>query len=312
MTETAIWIIIGAVLFFVVIPLSIFPIILYRILLVRTDDKKWTRACSLPDDEEQVKMHLEGETWANRYSENCIDVEVTSCGFKLVGKYFNFGGNKAVIIIAGRMEGCIYSCYFAEPYRKAGYNVLVIDNRSHGLSEGKYNNVGFLEYQDILKWGEMLHDEYKNEKVICHGICIGSATALYALTSANCPSYFCGLVADGMYTTFRESFKNHLILDKRPTFPMVLQMMLLISLHSGCNAFKDGPILRIKNYDKPILFLYSKEDKFSLPENAKELYAKCTAPKTLVWFDKGAHSHLRVNAVEKYDGEIMKFVEANF
>lgn len=309
------WIIIGlisAVVFFWLIPAILTPIIIYNILFVRTSDKKWTRECSLKDDEEQKEMYSRGEKWGNTYVDCMTEISITNEGFKLVGQYFDFGSKKAVIVIAGRSEACRYSCYFSEPYRRAGYNVLCIDNRSHGFSDGKYNNIGFKEYKDILAWGKHLHDSLNNEQVICHGICIGSATAMYALTSPGCPDYMAGLVADGMYVTFRESFKNHLIEMKKPCFPTEQLLMLIITLRSGTNAFKEGPIRRIKSYTKPILFLYSKQDSYSVPEKGQLLYDMCKSKKQLTWFEKGVHSHLRINAEQKYDDTIVKFLQETF
>ena len=132
-------------LFFLFAP----PFIIYRILLVRTKPEKWQRKCSDTKDIEQVTMFAEGEKWGEKYSDHREEVSINSAGFKLSAWYFDFGCDRAAIVIAGRSESCLYSCYFAEPYRKMGYNLLLLDNRCHGLSEGKYNNTGFTEYVDI-------------------------------------------------------------------------------------------------------------------------------------------------------------------
>ena len=59
----------------------------------------------------------------------------------------------------------------------------------------------------------------------------------------------------------------------------------------------------------PILFLYGRQDIFSLPEKSQKLYDTCTSlHKKIVWFDKGAHSHLRINNKEAYDNAIKEFV----
>jgi hypothetical protein len=306
------WVLVGialAALVFYIFPMLLLGGVLYHVLLVRTNQKKWSRECSMKNDPEQVRMFVEGEAWRKEFLGNCSEVAITSCGFRLVGEYFDFGNHKAVIIIPGRMETLQYSCYFAVQYQKSGYNVLVIDNRSHGLSEGKYNNLGYKEYADILNWGEFLHTTYGIDNIVCHGICIGAATALYAMVRPECPAYFKGLVADGMFLNFRASFTNHLTLDKRPKFPTVFNVMLLISLHAKANAFKDGPITRIQDMKLPVLFLYSKQDKFSLPNEAQQLYDACPSQKQLVWFEKGVHSHLRINAPERYDGAIVQFLE---
>ena len=301
-----IWIIIIAVVVLGVLPIPVLSYILYSILLVRTSPKKWGRECSIPDDEEYKRMFDIGIAWDEQYKQYKQPVEITSDGFKLVGEYYDFGAKKSVIIIAGRMESLLYSYYFAEPYRRLGYNILVIDNRAHGLSEGKYLTLGFKEYRDILRWGEMLHDKFAQESIVLHGICIGSCVALFALCAPECPDYFRAMVAEGMYTSFYDSFVNHMIDGHHPVNPLTPMVMLYIKLFTGFDAHI-GPLDRIAELKKPILFLHSREDTFSLPKEVQQVYDRCTSDKELVWFDKGAHSRVRINAPEKYDDTIIRF-----
>ena len=45
---------------------------------------------------------------------------------------------------------------------------------------------------------------------------------------------------------------------------------------------------------------------------SKKLFAACTAgTKKLVWFDKGGHSHMRINNTQAYDDAIVAFLEEN-
>ena len=303
-------IIILGVLFLFVFPTLVMSYVIYSAVLVRTKPEKWTRECSIPEDEEYRKMFEEGMKWDSQYSFAKSDVDITSDGLHLAGEYFDFGFKKAVIIIPGRMESCLYSYYFAEPYRRAEYNVLVIDNRAHGFSEGKYISLGYKEYRDIIEWGKLLH-ELGNESVCIHGICIGASTALFAMTDDKCPEYFSCMVAEGMYTNFYESFKNHMKDQNRPLFPLLYGVMVHIRVFSGANVVTDGPIKRIGKLKKPILFLHSKEDVFSLPQKMDLLYDKCNSKKELVWFDVGAHSRIRINNEEKYDTAIIDFLGKN-
>lgn len=282
----------------------------YENQLVRTSKDKWGKGCSAPDNVEQVQMFEQGEAWYAENEKYGIDVKVRSEGLNLVGKYLDFGFKRAAIIIAGRTESYLYSYYFAKPYKEAGFNVLVIDNRAHGDSDGKYIGIGLLEYKDILEWGKLLHDTYNNEKIFIHGICIGSATAMYVLTSKNCPDYYVGMCADGMYTTFYETFKEHMKELKKPVQPFSYFVMKRIQKNiGGISPIKNGPIYSISKLTKPLLMIHSKEDIYSLPEKAQELYDKCNSPKKLVWFDHGCHSHIRINNVLEYDKTIKDFIE---
>ncbi len=305
-----IWILIWAAAFFLVIaPLIIIPAGIYFILLVRTRKSKWTRKCSLPKDAEIKEMFEIGLSWAEKYADKKREVDVYSGKYHLFGEYFDFGGSRAVIIIAGRTEALSYSYYFAEPYRASGYNVLVIDNRAHGKSDGRICSLGYNEHRDILRWSQMLHDDLGNEAVFLHGICIGSANALFALTADYCPDYMQGMVSEGMFTTFYESLKNHIKEAHQPQYPALWEVRGYIKLFSGYDIKRDGPTFRIHKLKKPIMMLQSKEDKYSLPEKAKELYEKCQAPKKLVYFEKGRHSHIKINASAKYDNYIIDFLK---
>ena len=298
-----------AFLFLGLLPTMVMSSIIYTKLLLRTSKKKWARECSIPEDEEYRRMFDIGIEWDLTYGDCKKQVSIQSGRFRLVGEYFDFGFDRAAIIIAGRMESLLYSYFFAEPYRVAGYNVLTIDNRAHGLSDGVINSLGYREYKDILAWGRFLHDTCGNKGVVLHGICIGSSTGLFALTSKRCPDYMTALVAEGMYPTFGESFVNHMKLDHRPLFPFAGETEFYMWAISGANVVTDGPIKRIRRMQKPILFLHSRQDVFSTPDKAQVLYDTCpAAQKRLVWFPVGDHSRIRINDIEGYDQSIVSFL----
>ena len=117
-----------------------------------------------------------------------------------------------------------------------------------------------------------------------------------------------GMVSEGMFTDFYESLRNHIKEFKQPVQPALSEVRGYIKLFTGYDIKKDGPIFRIHKLQQPILMLQSREDAYSLPEKAKTLYAACRAPKRLVYFDKGAHSHIKINAPERYDQTIVDFL----
>ena len=286
-------------------------IFIYRSLFVRTKPEKWARHVSW-DDPELKEMFATGEEWGKKYDKYRKTVSITSDGFKLVAEYFDFGNKRTVIVIPGRSESGTYSYYFSEPYRKSGFNVLAIDNRCHGLSEGKYNSLGVHEYKDLINWVNYLHDNEGIDEVVVHGICIGSATAIIALTSENCPSYLKGMIAEGTYTTFKEIFINQLKKRNKPIWPHTGEVLGLVSLRAKKNVLKYSPINLVDKIKVPVLFLYSKQDSFAKPDQSLKLFNKIQSEKRLVWFDKGEHSHIRINNTEKYDESIDTFLKDYF
>ncbi len=265
--------------------------------------------CSAPKNKEQQKMYQQGFAWEKENSGAKKEVKIVNKGLNLFGEYFDFGSKKAVIIISGRSEACEYSYFFAKPYKELGFNVLVIDNRAHGLSDGKYLTAGIKECSDLHCWTKFLCDNFVVEKVVYHGICIGAATALYLLTGENSPKCVSALVADGMFSTFYESFKNHIVAMKLLPFPVLQEVALFMKWFSNADIKNIGPIFCIQKLKTPILFLHSKEDVFSLPKTAQILYTKCQSKKQIVWFEKGCHSHIRINNQTKYDKAIKEFLK---
>ena len=302
------WIIIGLLAFGVLSTMFV-SFFIYRALLLRTSKDTWGRNPSMPDDEEYVRLYKQADEWGALHKNRMKEVHIKNDGLNLFGEYFDFGGTSAVIIIPGRMEACTYSYHYAEPYRQAGMNVLAIDTRAHGRSDGRINSLGYKEYRDVIAWARYLHDELGVKKIVLHGICIGASCALFTATSVACPDYVAAIVGDGMYQCFYDSCKNHMLKDHRPIFPFLMETMLYTRLISGANAVTDGPKKRIHSMRKPILFIHSREDIFSTPEKVKELYERCPSDnKSIVWFDHGGHSRVRVNNVEKYDKTVVDFV----
>ena len=298
------------ILLFIIAPLIIVQWIVAKFLFkkyfTRSEQENWTRVPKVGDSEEE-KMYEIGEGFHKENINYKEDVEIDSGEYHLAGEFYNFGFNKTVIIVPGRSESLTYAYFFAMPYKDCGYNVLAIDNRGHGYSTGKINSLGLDEYKDILNWCRFLHDEKHQDSIIGHGICIGSATILYAIIHNKEEDlgvdYLDGVIADGMYVNFVESFKNHGI-EKGYEKGLVPKMFFNIMKRKAHVDPYFGPIDCIDKLEKPILFLYGKEDIYSVPEMSQILYDKCSAPKKIVWFDKGAHSRLKINAMEKYDNEI--------
>ena len=305
-------IIVGLNLFFILL----LSVVLYLIILYRTNKKKWSREDVEIIDDLQKFIYDEGDAWFSRYKDKMRDVEIISDGYKLAGEYYDFGADMAVIVVPGRMETVRYSHYYAEPWRKAGANVLLIDNRAHGHSEGHRNGLGFREYRDLIHWAEFLHDTCGNEKVFLYGLCIGSQTCVFAAASPKCPDYVPALVVDGLFGRFSDSFRLHIEERGHKSFPVLELTMFIERLMTGARPMTDGPFKRIKEVKKPILFLHSLVDQYSLAPVTEKMFEDCPSEKKeIVWFEEGGHSRIRLKDQERYDAAIAdwftRMVKAN-
>lgn len=298
------------ILFQIVFSYLLISHILFSLHLWRPNKKRWSRECSSKNPAHQ-QMFAEGCEWAEQHKDCLRELHIVNEKLNLYSEYYDFGYDKAVIVVSGRTEGLKYGYYFAIPYHKSGYNVLCIDQRAHGKSDGHFNTLGFREHRDLIAWAKLLHEQYGVKRIILHGICIGSSCALQALVSKDCPEYLSGLVADGMYPNFAESFKNHMIELKKQVQPTLWLVDRWMRLYTG-HTMTVGNIDWIDRYHGPMLFLHSKQDLYSLPRDAVRLYNKCgSVQKTLVWFPEGKHSMLRYTDKQRYDQTICSWLSEN-
>ena len=311
--SVALWsaVILVAALFFLFLAPNLFvTYFMYVIHLKRTRPDKWSRECSEPQNPVQAQMYAEGLAWSDAYASCRRDVHIVNEGLNLYGEFYDQGSDRTAILVSGRTEGLRYCYYFAKPYADAGYNVLTIDPRAHGLSDGKYNTVGFEEHKDLMAWMRFLRDECHTESVVLHGICIGAACCLYTAVSPDCPPMIAGITGEGVYPTFYDSFRNHMIELKKPLWPGLPMIDGWKKLFTG-HSMKVGPIHIIDRLSVPLLMIHSKEDLYSLPSAAQEIFDRCgSAQKTLVWFEHGKHSQLRYTDRERYDGAVTAFLES--
>lgn len=293
-------------LFMMILTYIVASYLVYTKTLSRVSNDVWSRDIPSSLEPQSIEMYNIGLKWSNDNIEYKKDVHIVSEGLNLYGEYYDFGKKTCVVILSGRTECLKYGYFFAIPYA-AKCNVLVLDPRAHGLSEGKYNTIGFEESKDITNWVKYIHNEYNIDSFIFHGICIGAAGGIFAITLRNCP-YVTAIITEGMFPRFYESMKNNLIEKKKPVF-IFIDMIDFWMKHYTKHSMKFGPLDVIDKLDVPLLMLHSKKDLYSRPDFAGKLFDKAgSSIKELVWFDEGKHSMVRINNMDKYDLAINNFL----
>lgn len=274
-------------------------------------EHSFERGCSDASFDYHLDMFNQGMKWREENIKHKVDVEVNSLGIKLAGEYFDFGFKKAVILMPGRTETCYYACYYAPTFAKAGYNVLTIDPRAHGLSEGKILTLGKLEGLDLIEWSKLLHDRFGVETVVLYGLCGGGTASCVALLDKDCPSYIKGFISDGMFYSFFDVYRRHIIDEKHPVYPVIWEVLGKIKRRNGVNPYKMTPKNLIDKVKVPTLFLTGELDKFAISSEAYKLYDLSGASQKEIHLIKHArHSHLRYDNLEDYEKAVIPFLRS--
>ncbi len=134
----------------------------------------------------------------------CEEVEVLSHdGLRLSGRYYHLTDNAPLIIF---FHG--YRCSAIRDgngiflyTRKLGFNVLLVDQRAHGKSEGKTITFGVKERYDCKKWVEYAVKRFgQAQKIYLCGLSMGGATVLMA-SNLGLPQNVIGILADCPYSS---------------------------------------------------------------------------------------------------------------
>ncbi len=286
----------------------------YSKTLMRGKLGSWGRKeCSEPGNPALETMWKRGLAWVESDKSYIKELSITSNdGLKLVGEWFDYGFDKTVIILPGRRETLVYSYYYAQPYKKLGVNVLVIDQRAHGLSEGTYSTCGIKEAEDAKLWMEYMHNEHNQKELYLHGICVGTCATSIATATFD-KDYLKAIILDSAFITYQEIYKNHYIESGHALFPVYYQIWMWFKHFTKCNINNAKTINYVPKFGNiPVLFIWGTKDVYCLPEKSKEIYAACSSnKKELVWFEGALHSRVRLSDEERYDAVIGDFLAKN-
>ena len=278
---------------------------------MRGKSGSWGREhCSEPGNEQLEEMWVKGLEWQKGEASIIKELSIKSNdGLKLVGEWFDYGFDKTVIILPGRRETLVYSYFYSNPYKDAGVNVLVVDQRAHGFSEGKYSTGGIKEAEDVSLWMKYLHDELGQKDIILHGICVGTCCSTIVATKYK-TDYLKAIILDSAFVSYKEIYKNHYVETGHKLFPVFYQIWWWFKRYTKCDINESYPEKYMPQIDLPILFIWGTKDVYCVPEKSQELYDACASKnKEIQWFEGATHSKVRLFDSDRYDSVIRDFLE---
>ena len=146
--------------------------------------------------------------------------------------------------------------------RDIGHNILLVDQRSHGKSDGKVISFGVKERYDVRTWVAYLADRFgKDTPVYLDGVSMGAATVLMAsdLTFA-CPVK--GIVADCPYSSpfgILRKVSHEWVKVGDLTVPFIVLGAFLFGRFS---VFRSSALKSVAKTNIPILLIHGTGDHF--------------------------------------------------
>ena len=238
------------------------------------------------------------------------DVEIFSRdGLRLRGKYYeSVPGAPIELMVHGyRGSGERDMCGGAPRAFALGRNVLIIDQRAAGRSDGHIITFGVKEKYDVADWVDYISDRFGPEqKIILTGISMGAATVMMA-SELPLPENVIGVLADCGFTSAPEIIKKvlrQIHLPIRPFYPLV---RLGARLYGGFDPEDSQPIEAVKHARLPIIFIHGEDDDFVPCEMSRRCHDACATRKAILTVPGAGHGLAFPVAPEEYLGALEKF-----
>lgn len=151
----------------------------------------------------------------------------------------------------------------AKFYIEQGFNMLIVDERAHGDSEGTYIGFGVLDRYDVVKWVEYAIKRFGNDvNIMLHGDSMGATTVLLA-SGLNLPKNVKAIVADCGFTSAYDVFSHILKRDYHiPKFPIMNVTEIMKRKKAGYGYNDASTLDAVASTDIPILFVHGDKDDF--------------------------------------------------
>lgn len=232
-------------------------------------------------------------------------------GKKLFARYYHMDDNAPLEIIChGYRSSALRDSSGGHALsRRLKLNTLVIDQRSHGKSDGIAITFGVKERYDCLAWIRYVNNRFGNNKpIILSGLSMGAATVLMA-AGLPLPDNVQCIIADSPYSSpcgIIEKVCADLHYPRKLVKPFLL---LSARLFGGFRLTESSAIESVKHTSLPILLIHGEADDFVPAQMSQEIYASAPDRIELHLFPGAGHGLACMSDPLRYRRIVWQFLK---
>ena len=201
-------------------------------------------------------------------------------GIRLYARWFDQGKKKTVIMAHG-FKASAYSnfCISGKVFWERGYNLLLIDQRMHGRSEGRHTTYGLEEQYDLLRWIDWAKEHTETEELFVYGVSMGCAQMAFASDKIG-PERVKAMILDCGFTSVRDQLVKVAVQKHAPWKGIVPVLRLAVRLRWGHDVYVSVAD-SLKRTRIPAFFLHGEADQTVPVTDGQRNYEACASKKEI-------------------------------
>lgn len=233
---------------------------------------------------------------------------VSNDDLKLFGFYKDNKKDKLVILVHGyggdHYDMYSYACIFEE----RGYDILSIDQRAHGESEGDYFSMGLYEHYDLLAWIDKMLSLKNNYKIALFGVSMGASTVCM-MVGETLPNNVVCAIEDCGYDNANRQMKY--VYSKTRLAKLFYKIFYNYTKNTkGIDLKSVDMVEKLKKCKIPMLFIHGEEDDFVPTAMVYNLYNCLPDSRRSIYIAKDATHTKSIDVdVKQYTKVISKFLD---
>ncbi len=231
---------------------------------------------------------------------------------KLFARYYEAKDKTAPLVIffhGYRSSPFRDSCGAFDFYENDEMSLLLISQRSHENSDGRFLTMGIKERKDCSSWVEFAAKKFpQTEKIILCGVSMGASTVLFS-AGEKLNKKVKGIIADCGFSSPKEIMCTVIKSMKLPVKTVYFFIKTGARLFAKTNLDECSVKEQLEKTDIPILFIHGEDDRFVPADMTKECYEAYKGEKYLFTVPRAGHGmsyFVDKNGYKKAVAEFMK------
>lgn len=251
----------------------------------------------------------ESQEWLNSTPHEEVTLQ-SSDGLALRGyEYTHEDTNQWVVVVHGYTAEAKKMGASTKAFYEKGFNVLLVDLRGHGESEGDYIGMGWDDRKDIVGWIESIVAKDSDSEIILYGVSMGGATVMMT-SGEELPANVKAIIEDCGYTSAWNEFSYQLNrIFELPEFPILNVANIVANIRAGYDLKEASALDQVAKSKTPILFIHGTADTFVPYEMVYELYNAAGSDKDLLIIEGAGHGEAARIGGETYWNKVWEFTD---